>query len=266
MAGPVMMPPDAAEKAAEKAKTTDYYDNLTDAERAEEGLPPRETPNGKPEPAAKPDPDPEPEPEPEPDEVEAVEDEAGGRLFEEIASLREELTAAVGKTDPGPKVEEEDPLMVAALEHDDPVTRGLAERLQAAEKRLEAREAEARAERVSRQFAKDTADFDAVKASYTIGGKSMTKAQVEAVEDYMLNDKEAGRVLTIAEATLRVFPDAVKVGRKAAPAKENGSKAATIVDEGSAGGASVGPWKPRPNETMESAVAEAGRRLFNAKR
>lgn len=264
VAGPVTMPPDAAEKAAEKAKTTDYYENLTDEERAEEGLPAREAPKGDPEPAAKPDPEPEPEPdagEPEPDE-----DGATGRLFEEIAAMREGLSAALGKPDSAPRTEKEDPLLSAALEHDDPVVRGMAERLQSAEKRLEATETDARNERIARQFAQDTADFDAVKASYVIGGKPMTDAQVEAVENYMLKNPEVGSRLTIEQATRVVFPDAAKVGRKAAPAKEDGSKAATIVDEGSAGGASAGPWKPRPNETIESAVAEAGRRLFNVKR
>ena len=265
-----MMPADAAEKSEEKAKQTDYYAELTDEERAAEGLPPRETAKADPAPGDKPEPKPEVEAEPEGGEED---EDAAERLFEEIADLRKEISASLGKAEPAPKKKEEDYLLEAALDHNDPVVRGLAERLQAAEKRLGDTESEMRGERIGRQLAKDEADFDAVQSSYAIGGKAMTDAQIEAVEDYVLKNPEVGSRLSIEQITRVVFPDAVKVGPKSPPAKGPGTRAngegspvATIVDEGSAGGAPAGPWKPRPNESVESAVQEAGRRLFGVKR
>jgi hypothetical protein len=247
-----MLPADAAAVAEEKAKTTDFYADLTDEERAEEGLPPREA-------APATDPDPDPDPEPEPD------DDATGRLFDEIAGLRDELAAAVGK--PEPKTEAQgDILLEAALDHDDPVVRGLAERLQKNEARLDAREVEARAERVTRQMAKDDSDFKAVQDSYQIGGKPMTDAHVDQVEKYLLNNKEVARHLSIEEATRRVFPQAERVGKPSSPERRpkaagGDGATATIVDSGSSGGAPAGSWQPRPNETIESAVEAFGRRV-----
>lgn len=260
---------EAMAKAEEKAKTVDYYADLTDEERAEEGLPPREPSKTAPEtaPGDKPASEPKPE-ETEVEEAEPLDDDATERLFEEIAGLREDLGTALSAAEPEAEKKDKDPLLEAALEHEDPVIRGLAERLQEAEKRLGTREAEAREDRVGRQLAKDTADFDAVQNSYTIGGKPMSDAQVEAVEDYILKNPEVGSRLSIEQVTRVVYPDAVKVGPKSPSAKGpgdslngKGSPVATIVDEGSAGGAPAGPWKPRANETIESAVQEAGRRL-----
>lgn len=276
---PTMLPPDAFAKSEEAAKDRDYYANLTDEQRAEEGLPPLEKPAG--------DPPPETEPtETEPEEEESPDaDEATGRLFDELAELRgqteamhEDLAARMGKPEPPATPSKQDELIEAALDHDDPVVRGMAEQLHAAQQQLAALTNEAKQQREARQLAKDTADFDDVKNSYTIDGKPMTDAQIEAVEDYLLEpqNKEVARLLSIEEATRRVFPSAERVRTSPPPGKRpasrpgngagEGGRTATIVDEGTSGGAPAGPWKPRNNETVESAVNEAGRRLFGVKR
>lgn len=258
----VTFPADAAEKAEAKGKTIDFYENLTDEERTEEGLPPREP--------VVPEPEPEPAPEADDDDEETDDgdDDATEKLFEEIAGLRQDLSASLGKSEPAPGKKEEDSLIAAALEHEDPVMRGFAERFQSAEKRLAEREAEAREERIGRQVAKDNADFDAVKSTYTIGGKSMSDAQIEMVENYISKNPEVGSRLSIEQLTRLVYPEAVKSASKPPSAKGpgglgngGGSTVATIVTEGSAGGAPSGPWKPRANETIESAVQEAGKRF-----
>src|SRR3990170_2074329 len=256
-----MFPDDAAAKAEEKAKSTDFYANLTDDERAEEGLPPREAPKEAPKPAEERRPEPEGG-----DDEEAA--EAADLLLDEIAGLREDIHSALGEPRSGGPVEEGDELLAAALEHEDPVIRGLAERLQDTQKRLAATEADSREERAQRQLAKDSADFDAVKENYAIEGKPMTDAQIEQVEDYILKNPEVGRRLSIEQLTRVVFPGAARVGSRPAATKGpgdsanvKGSPVATIVDEGSSGGVPEGTWKPRPNETVESAVEEAGRRL-----
>jgi len=272
-----MIPPDAAEKAAEAAKTRDYYADLTDEERAEEGLPPREPAKAETAPGEKP-PEEEPEegePEEEPEE-ESVEDEdsATERLFEEIANLQESVDDALGRTKPARTEGEVDARLKAALESDDESTRFLAEELIAAKQRLERVELDARTERVDRQRTKDDTDFRNLQKGYTVGGKPMTKAQVEMVEDYIDANKEVGSRLDIEDVARVVFKDALgRVNPKSSPGKApggsvngKGSPVATIVDEGSAGGVTVGPWKPRPNETMESAVDAAGAALLGVKR
>jgi hypothetical protein len=262
---PLTIPHDAAAKAEEKAKETDFYAELTDEERAEEGLPPRET--AKPEeekPEAEPDkaPDAEPDEEPEPDSDEATE-----QLFEQIAGLREDIQSAIGKPTPEATKPEEDPLLKSALEHEDPVIRGLAERLKETQDRLAAHDNEAREARIERQTAKDDADFDAVQASYLIGGQPMTDKQVEQVEDFILQNPDVGRRLTIEQVTRVVFPDATKAP-KSPSAKGpggspngNGPPVATIVTGGTSGGAAPGKFVPRANETIESAIQEAGKRF-----
>lgn len=275
------IPADAFAKADEKAKTVDHYADLSDEERAEEGLPPRETAKEPAKEAAKPDPEkqaetakPEPEPEKksEPegdDEGENEEDVDGTRLFEEIAGLREDIAASLGKPEPAATKKNEDPLLKAALEHDDEVVRGLAERLQKAEQRLEAREIEARESRIAAQTAKDDAEFDAVQSTYLIDGKPMTDEHVERVEKYILKNPDVGRSLSIEQLTRVVFPTATRAPKKPAPAKGpadspngDGSPVATIVDQGAgSGGTTGGAFKPRPNETIESAIAEAGKRF-----
>jgi len=261
-----MIPPDAMDKANEKVKTVDYYADLTDEERAAEGLPPRE-PAKEPAPAEKP---PDEKPTEEEEETTAEDDDATLRLFEEVASLRKDLSDALEASETPPAAaKKEDLVLKAALEHEDPVVRELAGRLRDAEKRQEALETDARAERIGRQRAKDEADFTAVQATHTIGGKPMTDEQVEMVEDYIVANPEVGSRLTIEQVTRVVFPNAVKIGPKAPPASAGpgdsrngkGSPVATIVDEGSAGGATAGPWKPRPNESVESAVEAAAKRF-----
>jgi hypothetical protein len=262
-----MIPADAMEKATEKG--SDYYAGLTDEERAGEGLPPRETPKGNAAPGDKANPVPEPSIEEEnEEEEESIEeqDAATDRLFAEIVGLREDVTAAIGKADAPTSKKEEDALLAAALEHDDPVVRGLAERLQAAEEGLAETRADAQAERIGRQVVKDNADFKEVRASYVIDGKPMTLAQRDAVEEYILENPEVGSRVTIEQATRLVFPNAMKVdsppsAKRPGGTNGRGGPVATIVDEASAGGTPAGPWKPRPNESVESAVQEAGRRL-----
>jgi hypothetical protein len=272
-----MIPPGAAEKAEETAKTRDYYAELTDEERAAEGLPPREPAKADAAPGEKP-PEEKPEVEEEKEEAEEesveAQDAATERLFEEIAGLREDIDSKLGKTEPAKTERQVDARLKAALESDDESIRFLAEQLQAANQRVEKVESDARAERIARQEIKDDADFDDVRANYTIGGKPMTKAHVEEVENYILKNPEVGSRLTIEEATLVVFKGAaVRAGPKSPPAKGpggsvngKGSSVATIVDEGSAGGVAAGPWKPRPNETIESAMKVAGERLLGVKR
>lgn len=266
-----MFPPDAFEKSAKAAETRDYYAGLSDDEREEEGLPGKEAP-GKEEPGPVEKPDAEAEGD-EDDEDEDDEGEGSGKtdgrdatalLFDEIAGLRSDLSAALGERESAPESEAEDELLSAALEHDDPVIRGLAERLQNAERRLGAREQEAQAERVNQQLAKDDADFDAVRTEYAIGGKPLTKSQLREVEVYIVENPEIGSRLSIEQITRIVHPDAVRVGRRPSgksggPKGEEGPAAATIIDEGSSGGTPAGPWKPRPGETMESAIEAAGR-------
>lgn len=265
---PVTIPADAAAKAEEKGKTVDYYADLTDEERAEEGLPPREAVKTETAPGDK------PTTEQKTDEEEQLEDDdATERLFEEIAGLREDIDSRLGKPEPVKTEKEVDKRLQAALDSDDDSTRYLAQQLQAANERIERIETGAREERVGRQLAKDDADFDAVRSAYTLEGKPLTEAHVEAIEDYILKNKEVGSRLTIEQVTRVVFPDAVRVGPKSPPAKgpggsvkDEGQPVATIVDEGSAGGAPAGPWKPRPNETIESALDAARARFGYPKR
>ena len=56
------------------------------------------------------------------------------------------------------------------------------------------------------------ADFGAVKKSYTIGGKPMTDAHVEAIRNCILENPEVGSRLSIEQVARVVFPDAVKKG------------------------------------------------------
>jgi len=271
MTGP-MIPADAMAKAEGKAEKVDFYAELTDAERAEEGLPPRETPKPEPAPGEKPGPtatpDEEEESEDEEDEEEGGAEDATAKLFEEIASLREEIGDALGKSEPAPKGGEKDEELQALLEHDDPAIRANAERLQRAETRLAELETSARQERYDRQLAKDAAEFADVKENYTVGGAPITKSQIKEVENYILQNPEIGSRLSIEQITRLVYPNAVRSERRSPPAKGSGGSnngrepaVATIVTEGASGGASSEGFKPRPNETIESALGEARKRF-----
>lgn len=279
---PVSIPRDAFEKATAKSENTDFYEELTDEERDEEDLPPRpgkseakpETEESAPEPA-KAEPEQESEDGQEVDETEGEpgDDDAGDaaeELVEQIAQMREDLNAALGKPEPAKKANE-DPLLEAALDHDDPVVQGLAERLKKAEDRLAEHEVAARDERIARQQRRDDREFRAVQKSYTIDGKPITEAHRDAIDDFVVKHPEAGRNLSIEQLTRVVFPNAV---RSSAPPKApkkgtnaEGGPVATIIDSGSAGAAPEGgKWKPRPNESIESAISEAGKRLFRIDR
>jgi two-component system chemotaxis sensor kinase CheA len=254
---------EAVAEAAATAEKRDYYANLTDQEREEEGLPPLEAP--KPAPAPDPEPEPEPETEAEPD---GGGDSAVDELLDEIQGLRREFHEAIDEPETAKTETREGQLLASGLESDDPSVRAIAEMLQEAHKRLEAVETDARNERVERQLAKDASDFDAVKANYAIGGKPLTEEHIEKVEDYILSHKEVGSRLSIEEVTRVVLPDAVRVGSRptaakgpGAPTGVKGQPVATIVDEGASGGAPAAPWAPAPNETIESAVKAAGKRL-----
>lgn len=258
-------PPGSEEKIAAAAEGRDFYPELSDEERAAEGLPPRETPKEESKPVERPAAD--------PDEREGREAAGGSdrdataRFSDEIAQLRHDLAEALADTGEPPEAETEDHFLSAALEHDDPVVRGLAERLQSAEKQLKANDAVVREERVERQLAKDAADFDAVRANYAIDGRPVTDADIEAVENYILEHPTVGRELTIEAITRVVHPGAVKVGTKPAakgpgrPTAIEGGPVATIVDEGASGGAPPQPWKPGPNTNIEAAVRAAGERF-----
>lgn len=259
------IPADAFAKADEKvtANKTDYYTDLTDEEREAEGLPPREAPKPDPEPAK--EPEPEKEDEPEPDDDGSV--EATKKLFEDLAGLREDLKTALKPKDEPVKAER-DELLEAALEHEDPVVRGLAERLKDTEDRLAARENGALQDKIERQLAQDDAEFDAVQSHYLIGGKPMTDDQVKKVEKFIIENPDVGRRLTIEQTTRVVFPDAAR-SAKPAPAKPgpagstNGVAApvATIVDSGSTAGAGKSQDGPRAYPDMQTAVREAGKRF-----
>lgn len=272
MAAPAanMIPEGAFQASEEASKTRDYYSNLSDEEREAEGLPARERP------ADPPPPEPEPadtDPDEDDDQDEEVpEDSATAALFDEISSLRQDL----GLGEPGEKPEaSEDALVQAARDHEDPVVRGMAKRMEEAEAELASLRAAARDQVIGQQLAQDDADFDAVQAGYLIGGKPMTDKHVQMVENYLLRNKQVAMHLSIEEATRRVFPNAERAGTRTSPngrpvnsgrTAGAGEPTATIVDVGTSGGAPEGPWKPRMGESVESAVAAAGARLFGVKR
>jgi hypothetical protein len=263
-----VLPADVLEKSAEKAKTADYYDDLTDEERAEEGLPPRpeKAPAAEPakpaapaaEPAAKPD---EPADEPEVEDNEAIDE-----LFNEIAGLREDIGAALGTPEPAPEGKE-DPLLAAAREHDDPVLKAMAARVEELTQQVTDLREHQRIDYVERQGQKDDADFNTVRAQYVIDGKPLTVAHRDQIEDWIMKHPEAGSRLSWPELVRVVHPEAVRATRRAAKpptdAAEpvNGSPVATIVDQGATASAAGSTWKPGPNETMETAIAEAGKRF-----
>lgn len=262
-----MIPADAMDKAEEKVKAgLDFYTELTDEEREEEGLPPREKPAETPPVETPPATEPEPKPDADEDEPETEPTDAAERLFAEIAELGAKIDAALGEKPP--KTEQKrDERLEALLEHEDEDVRYLAEQMIQTKKDLAGIQDAERERIIGAQRVKDDADFAAVMKTYEIDGKPMSKEHRERVEDYMYDNPEAGVVLTIEEATLRVFPKAVRIGPKSPPATGPGdsSKAgkrpavATIVDQGSTGGAPQGKWEPRPNETIESAVAAFGK-------
>lgn len=275
------LPADALEKADAKVKAgVDHYADLTDEERTEEDLPPREPAKGEePKPPAEPaktepdkpaaEPEKKPaakEPEPE-DEI----DPAVAALFEEIASLREDITSSLGEPEPA-KVGKEDPLIAAAKEHEDPVVRGLAERLEKAEQALAQEQKSTRTDRIEKQLEKDNAERAEVQSHYVIAGKPMTDEQMEQVEDFEIKNPELARRLSVAQITRVVFPDAMRAAEPTKPdpapaikpgkAGDDGSPAATIVDTGVSGPGPAQPWKPGPNETIESAMDAAKRRFY----
>jgi hypothetical protein len=268
------MPRDAADKAEEAAKTRDTYADLTDEERADEDLPPRVKADAAvEEPEKKPDAEPEKKPEPKVveeavEEEEEVEDDPAAieRLFEEIAGINTKLDEALGEEKPAKTEKEADLRLKAALESDDPQTQYLAQQLQAANERLDRIENEATAERQSRQLAKDDAEFDAVQKNYLIDGQPMTDEQVEKVENYIIQNPDVGRRLSIEQLTRVVFPTAARAAKPAAPKPRpagstngNGPAVATIVTEGSPGGAGAEAHKPGPYPSIESAVKAGGK-------
>ncbi len=264
------LPENAFEVASEKG--TDFYADLTDDERAAEGLPPRE--------AAKAEADPPPEDkapvgDPPPDEVEEEEEEeeeagddaSAQEILDQIAGLRQDLAAEKGEKEPKSEAKR-DQWLEDALEDENPTVRAMAERIRDQQVRLDAVEAAARHDAEKRQLAQDDADRAALKENFTIGGKPMSNNQIQMVDEYMASNKEVARLLSFEEATRRVFPAAKRVEksetppagktvRTPAPSRGEGSTTATIVDGGSSGGAPAGPWKPGPGETVDSAIAAA---------
>lgn len=271
---PFTMPDEAREKilATAAEDTRGYYTNVPDDERAEEGLPsPPATAKPTEEPPATPETEPEADAAAPPVTAKAPQvesDPASERLFDEIAELRTTLEGAL-KKEPEPVVAEEDPLLAAALESDDPMIAGLARKLQETMEQQSALAAEAKELRIDRQEERDNAAFDAVQRDYEIDGKPMTDAHVEQVEDWIKANPEVGRRLTIEQIARVVLPSAVKAQPKApergpapkAPAPNGGAPVATIVDVGTSGGAPAKPFVPRANETIESAMNEARKRF-----
>lgn len=272
-APPFTLPPDALEKSAEKAKTQDAYAELTPEERAEEGLPPPEKPAAAPAapvaPAAPAAPVVEPEPVAEPTD----EDDRMEEFFENIASIREDLASALGGPEPAAEHPKDDPLLKAAQEHEDPVVRELAARLEDQKRQLEAMQSTARTERVSQQLKQDNADFSALSSTFVIAGKPVTQEHIDATETWMLQNPEVARRLPIETCFRIVHPDAVK-GTAAAPAAPvskpgkpaEGPPAATIVTPETPGGAPAQPWKPGPNDNIETAMKAASQNVFGLKR
>lgn len=271
------MPKDAATKAAEAAKGRDYYADLTAEERADEGLEVEEqteeqTPPAEPEKPAEPAPakpakapeapGPPPAPEAPPAQVKlSPEVEA---LIESIADLREDLSDRIGVKDEA-STEEADPLLEAALEHDDPLIRGLAERLAKSEQRLVAMEKFNRDQSVAAQEQRDDADFQALQQGFSVDGAQMTDAHVEEVENWMLEHPAQGKGLSIENCARVVFGDRLsRTPKPKEPATPTNGKAtagrvATIVDAASTGAPTPAKFKPRPNETIESALKAAGK-------
>jgi len=268
-----VIPQAEREKILAKAASTDFYSELTDEERAEEGLEPRAKPNPEPEakPVAK---DPEPSPVAVAAEELEVDDDSVATtqaLFDEIASLRETLETAM-EPEEVTRAEETDTLLAAAKDHDDPVVRGLAERLERAETQLKENDKAIRGRVVAEQLHSDNLEFEAVQKNTLIDGQPMTAQHVEQVEDYMLEHPAIARELSIEAVTRVVFPGASRVGKQpptdkprvngTAKATADGAPTAIIVDDSSGGGATgPEPFKPRPNETMDSAMQAFGRRV-----
>lgn len=271
-----MIPADAMAKADEAVKAgRDYYKDLTDEERVEEGLPSLEG-------VKAPDPEPErqePADAPEEDEDEGEEDgddeieDVGERLLAEIADLKKSLVEATSEAEAPKGAKAEERFLDEALQHEDPAVRALAAELQEAKQALQALHAIEEARRVEQQMERDSAEFDAVRESYRIADKPLTDKHIEKIENYILKNPEVGRLLTIEEVARRVLPTAVKVGPKPSPAKgpggspHRGQPVATIVDEGSgSGGAPPAKWQPKAGDTVESAVTAAGMALFGVRR
>ena len=273
--GPITITEADADKAF--STTKDFYGDLSDAEREEEGIPPApsgrpEEPSADPEPAVAPEPgdapqsEPKPTPEPESDDDSA---EAARALLDEIAALREDLAASLER----PRAEAapaRDELMEAAAEDDNPVVQGLAKRLQESEAKLASTEKLIREQIVARQEEHDERAYSAVMKVYTIDGQTMTSDHVDQIDQWFIDNPDIARRVSIEQATRIVFPGASRLGTKPSPTavpKKNGTRpvgdappVATIVDRGaSSGGPPAGKFKPRPNESIESAVQEFGR-------
>jgi hypothetical protein len=266
---PFTFPKGAAEELAQKAENRDYYSDLSDEEREAEGLPVREKPGNEDEKGQDRSAS---EEEGEQDEVGEEEEQEGEseespddteNLFAEIEGLQE-LSGLLGQEAPESNTEI-DELIEAGLQHDDPIIRALAQKSVDLKKKTDGLVANAENLVVAHQLAKDAAEFDAVKKSYTIAGAPMTDAQISQVEKYIIDHPAVGRELTIEQLTRIVFPDAVKAGRQSRVAvgaeEKPGGKAARIIAEGGTGGAPAEPFQPRNNETIESAVEAAARRF-----
>lgn len=281
--GSIDIPADALEKVAAK----DHYADLTDEERAEEELPPRETaPKEEAKPADGPpadDPDDEEEGDEESgeDEVEAAKpDDSVQALFDEIAALREEVAAKTDKPAPETPAQEQT-FLKELLEDDDPRVRAMGEMLQKQEQRLQGMETRERKRVEAAQANIDDKEMADLRANFTIDGKPITNQQVELIQDYLLaeENKPIAPFLSFEETARRLWgrsfrevdkddeprPNGRPV-KKPATDLGRGQKTATIVDAGASGGAPTGPWKPRPGETINSALDAAGAALLGVRR
>lgn len=258
------MPENAAEQMVKTAETRDYYKDLSDAEREAEGLPPRE-PVAEGEPASADAAATTPAAAPADDGADPEGDDETERMFEEVARLTEEIEE---RTPAAPSAEKQDELIETLLQHEDPAMQAVVAWLKEQGEKIAEFESERKEAIVSAHQKRAAAEVAILQRTYQIGGKPITDEQVVQVGNYMKTNP-AGAFLTVEEAALRVFPGAVKVkAAQSPPAKgpgvsaQNNGKVATVVTEGASGGAPSGPWTPRPNETMDSAMEAAKARLF----
>lgn len=258
------MPENAVEQMVKTAETRDYYRDLSDAEREAEDLPPREPAAEGSQASAPATTTPAAAPADEGSEPEG--DAETENLFDEVARL----TELIDQKGPAAEAaaEKKDELIESLRQHEDPAMQAVADRLEQQGAELSQLKADREAQITVSQIQKDNADYAAVQKSYQLDGKPLTNEQLLKVDDYLKANPEACRVLSIEEATCRVYPGAVKVkAAQSPPAKgpgvsaKNNGQVATIVTEGASGGAPSGPWTPRPNETMDSAMDAAKARL-----
>jgi hypothetical protein len=169
-----------------------------------------------------------------------------------------------------PELAEEVPAdFQAMLDHDDPAVRDFA-RAQMERERSRTqkeRELEARISSVEENDATAVAQAEIETARSKF---SMSEEQVDAVTDLLCSDPALASRLSFEAGVRLLFPDLVARTMGSAPqptvvkvAPGAGQpQAGQIITSGGTAGAVPTPWKPGPNETIESAVAAGARKLL----